>query len=147
MTARNPARPDLLIELADATLHVARKLQAYSLQDPDIVPLSPLECLVLLHVHGHPGVSPSSLAHELALRSSNAATALRGLIRKGQMVRKADPSDRRAACLHLTPAAQRAIVSVRSRWHELLAQADLPEKDLRTAVRVLTTIDATLAEP
>src|SRR3546814_9193257 len=37
-------RLDMQVELADTTLHVARKLRAYSQQVPDIVTLSPLEC-------------------------------------------------------------------------------------------------------
>ena len=36
-------RSDLVVELADTVLHVARKLRAYSLKNPSVVPLSPLE--------------------------------------------------------------------------------------------------------
>ncbi|EML7270610.1 MarR family transcriptional regulator [Enterobacter hormaechei] len=140
-------RSDLVVELADTVLHVARKLRAYSLKNPSVVPLSPLESLVLLHVHRHPGVSPSDLAQELALRSSNAATAVRGLVEKGQVERRPDPSDKRAARLHLTAAAERSIVTVRQTWRGLLAEAEISEKDLGIAVGVLTAIDATLAEP
>ncbi|MCY1168200.1 MarR family protein [compost metagenome] len=140
-------RSDLVVELADTVLHVARKLRAYSLKNPSVVPLSPLESLVLLHVYRRPGVSPSDLAQELALRSSNAATAVRGLVAKGQVERRADPSDKRAARLHLSPLAERSIMSVRQTWCELLAGADFSEKDLGVAVKVLTAIDATLAEP
>lgn len=138
---------DLLIEMADTTLHVARKLHAYSLQNPGVVPLSPLECLVLMHVRKRPGVSPSELAHELALRSSNAATALRGLVEKGQVERQADSLDKRVARLFLTPLAEEAVVVVRSTWKALLLQADISVEELRIAARVLTVIDSTLAEP
>lgn len=138
---------DLVVELADATLRLSRKLRAYSLRSPEIVPLSPLESLVLLHVHEHPGISPSCLAQDLALRSSNAATALRGLVEKGQVERKPDPADKRAAHLHLTPLAARSIETVRRSWQELLAPANIAAEDLRVAVRVLVTIDATLVEP
>src|SRR3546814_1288794 len=71
---KKAGRSDLVVQLADTVLHVARKLRAYSLKNPGVVPLSPLESLVLLHVHRRPGVSPSDLAQELALRSSNTAT-------------------------------------------------------------------------
>jgi len=144
---KNAETPDLLVELADATLRVSRKLRGYPLQNPEVVPLSPLECLVLLHVHERPGLSPSDLAHELALRSSNAATALRGLVEKGQVERKPDPADKRAAHLYLTPLAAQSIETVRRTWHELLAPANIPVEDLRVAVRVLATIDATIVEP
>lgn len=144
---KKAGRSDLVVQLADTVLHVARKLRAYSLKNPGVVPLSPLESLVLLHVHRRPGVSPSDLAQELALRSSNTATAVRGLVEKGQVERRPDPSDKRAARLHLTAAAERAIVAVRQTWRDLLAEADISEKDLGVAVKVLTAIDATLAEP
>jgi len=147
VTAPRSGRSDPLIELADTVLHIARKLSAYSLQNPEVVPLSPLECLVLLHVHQHPGVSPSNLAQELALRSSNASTALRGLIKKGQLERTSAPSDGRAARLHLTPLAERSIEIVRRTWRELLAPAGILAQDLKVAVRVLAAINATLAEP
>lgn len=143
----SPPQPNpLLIQLADEVLQVARKLQAHPLQNPDIVPLTPLETLVLVHVHRHPGVSPSDLAHELALRMSNASTALRGLIEKGQVERKSDPSDGRAACLHLTPAAEQAVAFTHRQWHELLTQIDIAEHDIHATVRTLTTINTTLAE-
>ncbi|MCY1168196.1 hypothetical protein D9M73_81840 [compost metagenome] len=137
----------MLIELADTTVHVARKLRAYSQQAPEIVTLSPLECLVLLHVHRHPGVSPTALAHELALRSSNAATALRGLIKKGQVERTASAVDKRASCLHLTPAAQKAIVTVRRTWLEAIGQVEISEAELRVATHALGAINDALAEP
>ena len=51
-----PTGADPLVRLADAVLHVERKLRAYPLQDPAVAPLSPLECLVLLHIDANPGV-------------------------------------------------------------------------------------------
>lgn len=147
MNDKDPEAPDLLVELADATQRVSRKLRAHSLKTPEIVPISPLEALVLLHVHDHPGISPSRLAQELTLRSSNAATAVRGLVEKGQVERKPDPADKRAAHLYLTPLAARSIETVRRTWQELLAPANIPAEDLQTAVRVLAAIDATLVEP
>lgn len=147
MNDKDPETPDLLVELADATLRVSRKLRGYPPKNPDIVPLSPLECLVLLHVHQHPGISPSDLAQELALRSSNTATALRGLVEKGQVDRKPDPSDKRAAHLHITGKAEQSIEAVRRTWHDLLAPANISLEDLQATVRVLATIDTMLVEP
>lgn len=136
-----------LVELADLTLHVARKLRGYPPQNADVAPLSPLECLVLLHVHRHPGVSPSRLAHELDLTSSNAATAVRGLVGKGQLERRADPGDGRAACLYLTGAAEQAIVIVHRIWIEVLGAADLSDEEVLITVQALNKINAILAEP
>src|SRR3546814_10323226 len=66
---KKAGRSDLVVQLADTVLHVARKLRAYSLKNPGVVPLSPLESLVLLHVHRRPGVSPSDLAQEIGRAS------------------------------------------------------------------------------
>lgn len=140
-------RPSPLIELADLTLHVARKLRGYPLQNPEIAPLSPLECLVLLHVNRNPGTSPSRLAQDLDLSSSNTASAVRGLIGKGQLDRRADPADRRGAHLYLTEDALRAIVTVHRTWTDLLGGMGLPADDVLTTVRTLAAIEAALGEP
>lgn len=138
---------DLLVGLADTTLNVARKLKVYSHHTPEIVALTPLECQVLLYIYQFPGVSPGDLSQQMALRSSNTASALRGLIRKNQVERRPNTSDRRAACLHITAAAEQAIVTVRNTWHELLSQAGISESELDVAVRVLNTINTSLLEP
>lgn len=49
--------PDTLIDLADVTLYLARKLSSYHFQNPAIVPLSTLERLVLMHLERNPGLS------------------------------------------------------------------------------------------
>ncbi|HDX8866768.1 TPA: MarR family transcriptional regulator [Klebsiella michiganensis] len=137
---------DLLLELARTTLNIARKLQAYAHQNPDVVPLSPLESLLLMNIQQCPGVSPSDLANDLSLRSSNAAAALRGLVEKGLVERHSDPSDKRVIQLHLTLAARDSIMAVHRSWKSLLMQPNIPEEDLHAAVRVLCILNSTLAE-
>ncbi|RVT69683.1 MarR family transcriptional regulator [Agrobacterium sp. CNPSo 2736] len=147
VTDKRISSPDPLVELADVTLRVARKLRGYPLQDPQIVPLSQLECLVLLHVERYPGVTPGDLGEELRLRSSNASTALRGLVEKSQLERRADESDGRIARLFLTPQAKHSIKTVRDTWRGLLAQAGLSGSDVLITLRTLTALDTSLAEP
>lgn len=53
------------VELAEVALRVARKLRGYPLQKPEIVALSQLECLVLLHVKHRPGVPLGENGEEL----------------------------------------------------------------------------------
>lgn len=138
---------DPLVQLADAVLHVERKLRAYPLQDPAVAPLSPLECLVLLHIDAHPGAAPSGLASSLSLTSSNTSTALRGLIEKGQVERRPNPADRRGARLHLTEEAEQSVRIVRSMYRDLLGSLGLPAEDVLTTVRTLHAIDSALGDP
>ncbi|WP_275166784.1 MarR family winged helix-turn-helix transcriptional regulator [Citrobacter koseri] len=147
MSVENEEHANLLIEMAETILHVARKLHAYSLQKQGITSLSSLEYLLILHIQRHPGVSPSDLAGELALRSSNAAAAIRGLTAKRLVERRGDSSDKRVVRLFLTSLAEEAIVNMRSSWTELLLQTDTRLDELRSAVAVLTAIDIMLAEP
>lgn len=133
--------PEPLIELIDSVLHVARRLDAYRYRDPGIAPLTPLERLVLLYVRRRPGVSPTTLANDLALRTSNASTALRGLAAKGLVDRAADPADRRSIRLHLTPAAEEGLALVHREWRALFARHALTDEEMRTAIDVLERID------
>lgn len=137
---------DPLVELAELTQHLARKLRGYLMRDLPVVPLSPLECLVLLHVDRHPGISPSRLAAELSLTSSNTASALRGLIDTGQLERSPDPADRRGACLRVTQDAATSIVLVRRFWRELLSDADVTEDEVRAALRTLQAVNSVIDE-
>lgn len=138
--------PDALVELANMILHVARKLRDYPLKHPEVAPLSPLECLVLLHVHGAPGVTPSRLSAELSLSSSNTATAIRGLVDKGQLERRRDPEDKRSVHLRTTPSAQRSIRIVQQQYHDLLAAVGVPDDDIAVTVRTLTVIHSQISE-
>lgn len=138
---------DPLVELADLVLHVERKLRSYPLQDPSLPRLSPLECLVLLHIAAHPGAAPSALASNLLLTSSNTSTALRGLIGKGQVERRPDPTDRRGVNLYLTEDAERCVATVQGMYHDLLAPLGLPAADVLTTVRTLHAINTALNEP
>ncbi|ROZ63777.1 MarR family transcriptional regulator [Kocuria soli] len=144
MSQDAPSSTDPLVQLADAVLHVGRKLRAYPLQDERVAPLTALECLVLLHIDAHPGVAPSALASTLSLTSSNASTALRGLVKKGQVERRPDPSDRRAVCLHLTGEAERSVATVRGMYRDLLSAIGLPAQDVLATVRTLHAIDAAM---
>ena len=136
-----------LIELGDLVLLVARKLRTVPETDDETAPLSPLECLVLLHLHSHPGASPSSLAQGLGLTTSNTATALRGLANKRQIERRKNPADGRAAKLYLTDSAERAVDSVHEDWRRLLAAADIDQESLTAAVQTLMRINQALTKP
>lgn len=142
MSQSEPTGDDPLVQLADGILHVGRKLRAYPLRESQVVPLTALECLVLLHIDGDPGVTSTSVANNLSLTSSNASTAVRGLVQKGQIERRNDPADGRTVRLHLTEEAQQSVATVRRIYRDLLARVGLPEQDVLATVRTLHAIDA-----
>jgi DNA-binding MarR family transcriptional regulator len=115
-----------LADLADRIVHIARKLNARPHRDLGIVPLSPLDALVLRHVDRHPEVSSTQLATDLELQTSNASTVLRRLVDKGLLARHPDPDDRRAARFTLTGTARDSITRLRAEWSRALSDA-LPE--------------------
>lgn len=144
-TTETGTRNAALADLADLAVHLTRRLEARTFDDPRIVPLSPLESLVLRHVDRHPGISPSQLATDLALRSSNASAVLRSIESKGLLRRSPDPQDARQVHVHPTAAADAGITRVRAEWaHRLSALArEESTEDLATAVRVLSAaVDA-----
>jgi len=136
-----PSREDALADIADRIVHVARLLTARGFTDTTIVPLSPLEALVVRHVDRHPGITSSQVAADLELRTSNTSTILRGLIEKGMVERSEDAADRRAAHHRLTDDARVSIARLRAEWSRKLGAA-LPDAiDLDAALDVLTLLE------
>lgn len=146
MQAKNMDHAALLKELADAILHIARKLHIHSSHNTSVVSLSSLESLLLMKIERQPGMSPSELSQSLTLRSSNTAAALRGLAEKGMVVRQSDPQDKRVARLYITPTAVDSIMTVHRCWGELLEQANIPDEKLKDTVNILMMIDKSLGE-
>ncbi len=144
MTKPTDDESDPLPEVVDAALHLARRLGSHQFRNPDIVPLSQVERLVIRQVHRNPGLNPSGLAKDLALLPSNASSAVRGLIEKGQLRRAADPVDGRSARLYLTSAAEESIKLVHREWRDLLDCALVPDSDLETTLRTLAALNSVL---
>lgn len=135
------ADDDVFADLADRIVHVARKLSAHQYRDPQVVPLSPLEAMVLRHVDRNPGITSTQLADDLELRSSNASTVLRSLVAKELLARMPDPEDRRAAHFALTDTARDSVVRLRAEWSKTL-RAMLPDTiDPHAALGVLEALD------
>jgi len=63
---------------------------------------------------GDDGAQPRLIAEELAMTSSNAATALRELERAGYILRHRDPHDGRRVSAVLTPRGSEAVAAHRS---------------------------------
>ncbi|GAA0257885.1 MarR family transcriptional regulator [Cryptosporangium japonicum] len=105
------------VALLSGLLHdVSRQLRAAAHAEVNLVPLPESERDVLRFVGRHPGVSVSTVARELRMRSSNVSAAVRSLVARDLMTRDADPSDRRIARLTLTDQAYRNLERLQQAW-------------------------------
>lgn len=141
--ASKPAgRPDAedIAEVADLIVSVARKISAHE-PDVGVVRLSGLEILILRCVDRRPGVTPSELALELGLKSSNTSATLRTLESRGLLRRTADPNDRRSVHIEPTPQLAENRKRIRDGWVHVMESRIPDGYDLGTIVRFLTELD------
>lgn len=144
MAPVEPAVTDAeLAELADTVLRVSREIDPHGSRAPDIVPLTGTEALVMRWVDMHPGTSPSATADATALQRSNLSAAVRSLVAKGMVDRRADPRDARLVQLFPTERAAESIGVLHAHWAGQLRTglADVPAAEVRRALEVLTRID------
>lgn len=144
MTSSGSDLETRLADFAHAVLSVARDIRLRRHPDPEIVEMTALESLVMIHVQGSPGISPSRICAEVGLRSSNASAVLRSLEAKGLVRRDPDPTDRRSVSVHPTPLAARNFANVRAEWARILAGHVADTPDLVTAIEVLNAADESL---
>ncbi|MCO1337799.1 hypothetical protein BJH93_02670 [Kocuria polaris] len=142
--AADARRPAALADLAWAICDVARKISDRGFDDPAIVPLSPLEVMVISRVHRQPGVTPSRLAELLRLKPSNASAALRALEAKGMVRRAPDPDDRRSTHVFATELAEDSTRRVRAEMSRLLAPLGLDTAQVRTLADALQDLEGHL---
>jgi len=133
---------DLLAELADVVLRVAREIDPHGQRAVDIVPLTGTEALVMRWIDRNPGTSPSSTADATALQRSNLSVALRSLVAKGMVERRQDPDDARTVQLHPTDLARDSVERLHAHWAGTI-RAALGHRadDVRAAYDVLARID------
>jgi DNA-binding MarR family transcriptional regulator len=125
-------------------VHVARKLNARMLQDPQIVPLTPLEAHVVRHIDHNPGITSSRLAADLELRTSNASTVLRTLVEKSLLRRESSPDDRRVVRYTLTETAVDSVERLHAQWVADVGAALPDALDPTAALEVLRTLEDAL---
>ncbi|MBX6377634.1 MAG: winged helix-turn-helix transcriptional regulator [Clostridia bacterium] len=108
--------------------------------------LSPTQGQVLVSLRYAPeGLSLRQVAEALAVTPPTASEAVRTLVAKGLVVREADPADRRAVRLHLTPAG-RAVAERAAQWPDFLAgaAAELDPAEQTALLRALVKMVRTL---
>ena len=132
-------------DLADQALILAREIQFRGYRDPDAVPLTQSEGMVMRYLQDHPGAAPSQIADATGLQRANISAVLRGLERKGLTERRSTPGDLRRATIHRTEHGKRNYALVRQEWAAAVsAAAGHDTSGLSEALALLYTITASL---
>lgn len=132
-------------DLADLILIIAREIQFRGYTDPDAVPLTQSEGMVMRYLQDHAGAPPNQIATGTGLQRTNLSTVLRGLERKGLAERRTSLDDRRGATIHPTGRGQRNYALVRQEWASAVSDAAGQDtSSLEGALTLLREIQAGL---
>jgi DNA-binding MarR family transcriptional regulator len=113
----------LASELASAWGGVRRRLRRSARAKVGGEPLTGSQVEVLRLVETVPGLGVRDAAAALHLAPNTVSTLVGGLVAAGMLDRRADPDDRRATQLHLTPAATTRLRRWRDERDRVLATA------------------------
>jgi DNA-binding MarR family transcriptional regulator len=138
------ASADQWADFADLVFSISREIKFRGYSSKEAVSLSPSEATVMLHLHRHPGTSPSRIAHASGLQRSNLSTVLGGLENMGLIERRTSAEDGREVKIYPTARGTSNYAVVRKEWAELVSAAAGDTTDLDTAVAVLRKIEAGL---
>ena len=142
-----PAEDARWAELADLALVIAREIQFLGYRDPEAVPLTQTEGMVMRYLNERDGAAPNVIATATGLQRTNLATVLTGLQRKGLIERRTAPDDRRGATIHTTERGRANYALVRREWAEAVATAGgRANADLDAALELLRAIRTGLIE-
>jgi DNA-binding MarR family transcriptional regulator len=110
-------------DLADLILVIAREIQYHGYHDPEAVPLTQSEGMVMRYLQDHPGATPSQIAAATGLQRTNLSAVLRGLERKGLAQRRTSTDDLRVATIHPTERGRHNYALVRQEWASAVSGA------------------------
>lgn len=140
--ARSPTAArtrDLAVALHDLVWLLPRTLHPEA--ESGLQPLPPSELEVMRLLVRRPGLNVGEVARELGLRPSNASAAIRGLLARGLVDRRADERDSRVTRLSPTAKAQAVRRQREEAWGNLL-RARLRRLPREDADRLLASVDA-----
>lgn len=111
-------------------------------------PLPQAQVELLLVVEGEPGIGVAAAARTLHLADNSVSALVNLLVSAGMLLRETDPVDRRAAHLHLTPAAKRRLARWRGARAELVGRGldRIDPADREMIERALPALSRLLAE-
>jgi DNA-binding MarR family transcriptional regulator len=148
-TSTRPAEEALAADLTSAWGGVRRRLRRSARAAVGGEPLTGSQIEVLRLVETQPGVGVRDTAAALHLAPNTVSTLVGSLVALGLLERRPDPGDRRAARLHLTPAATTRLRRWRDERDRVMAAAlaDLAADDvdaLRASLPALRRLLAAL---
>jgi len=141
---------DELMEHLNGVRRVVRRLVRARLDEPN---LTSSQVELLRVVEASPGTGVAAAARTMHLAGNSVSALVYQLVDAGYLRRETDPADRRAAKLHLTPAARNRLGKWRAGRVEVvgtgLAQLTAAEREhltralpaLRRLADVLSTVD------
>ena len=140
------ASADQWADFADLVFSIAREIKFRGYSGKEAVSLSPSEATVMLHLHRHPGTTPSRIANASGSQRSNLSTVLGGLEGMGLIERRNSVEDGREVKIYPTARGTSNYALVRKEWAELVAAAAGDATDLDSAVALLRKVEAGLVQ-
>jgi DNA-binding MarR family transcriptional regulator len=137
-----PIPNDLPFDLHD----VARLMRTRFDQRARSFGMTRAQCVILMKLRCHPGLSQSELAALMEVEPITVARLIDRLEAGGMVERRPDPSDRRMHRLHLKEAADPVLAIIDDYREAAVAQlhAGISPEDWETAHRVLKKIKETM---
>lgn len=132
--------PELTKQLIDS-FHLAKKIPGMLPELPNH--LTPRHIHILDHVcqAEEPGIRISEIAKKMHSTMPSITKMVSELEEKGLVEKSRDPKDRRAYTVHAAPSGMEIYRIYVEEYYEHLAELlkEIPEEDIRTAVRVIQT--------
>jgi DNA-binding MarR family transcriptional regulator len=134
-------------ELMDLTAAVSRVTRRRLRQEMPGPRLRGAQVQLLRAVADQPGIGVRAAARILHLADNSVSTLVNQLVALGLLTREADPADRRAARLRITPAARRRLAEWRQRRGRLAGEifTDLPPDQVAAIAAALPALREVLA--
>jgi MarR family transcriptional regulator for hemolysin len=126
---------------------VARQLRVTFDQSTEQSGLTRAQWQVIAAVAGRPGATQRTIAEALEVREITAGRLVDRLCEEGFLKRAENPSDRRAYCVYLTPAAQPLLdmLDDLAKVHEAAIFAGFGPEDLEKLESLLDTVSRNLS--
>ena len=103
---------------------------------------------VLVQLHREEGITQQSLADRLLVTKGNVCGLMDRMVEQGLVLRRADPNDRRAHMIHLTPKGKKLIAQVLPAQSRLVSAqiGKLSAEKQKQLLALLGELDRALAE-
>ena len=127
---------------------VSRMMRALFDERAQAIGLTRAQWRVLVHLAGREGLNQSALAEILELDNVTLGRHIDRLERDGWLERRADPSDRRAWCLHLTGESRPTLAKMEALAADTVdaTMQGFDAEELDQFIRALMRIKANLSE-